>query len=174
MEQFTYDQNNRITRVDDFTHSSYISYDYDGDNLKSATVFYNNAIVSTWAIEYEDNKISKLTGTIYENYYKASGEVLHLDPLSHLFPTCLYEKVAQCEQKLAEQRQTNKTYSLVLLVTWTGQNITKLIMTGDGDYTSFDMQYDDKINTAKWFDGDYRKLLYELRFRTPLFLPKTT
>ena len=68
VENFTYDNNNRVTRVDNYTNSEYITYEYDGNHLKSATVFYRNVIACTWAISYDGEKISKMTGTFYDDY----------------------------------------------------------------------------------------------------------
>ena len=85
VENFTYDNNNRVTRVDNYTNSEYITYEYDGNHLKTATVFYRNAIACTWAISYDGDKISKMMGTFYDDF-KKDGATLHLNPLSHLLP----------------------------------------------------------------------------------------
>ena len=142
IENFTY-ENNRITRVDNYTNSEYITYEYDGDHLKSATVFYRNAIACTWAISYDGNKITKMTGTFYDTY-KKEGAQLQLNPLSHLLPPNVCESIAQCEQKMADQRHTEETYTIALLLTWNGDNISKIVFTGDGEYLEFLLQYDDK------------------------------
>lgn len=150
IENFTYD-NNRLTRVDNYTNSEYITYEYDGDHLKSATVFYRNAIVCTWAVSYEGEHISKLAGTIYDSYKK---DGLRLNPLTHLLPSNLCESVVKQEQKLTAQRHQNEMYTLVLLLTWTNNNISKLVFTGDGDYLDFELEYDDKICPLYGFMGN--------------------
>ena len=142
IENFTY-ENNRITRVDNYTNSEYITYEYDGDHLKSATVFYRNAIACTWAISYDGNKINKMTGTFFDTY-KKEGTQLRLNPLSHLLPPNVCESIAQCEQRMADQRHTEETYTIALLLTWNGDNISKIVFTGDGEYLEFQLQYDDK------------------------------
>ena len=142
IENFTY-ENDRVIRVDNYTNSEYITYDYDGDHLKWATVFYRNAIACTWAISYDGDKISKMTGTFYDTYKKA-GAKQHLNPLSHLLPADLCESIAKCEQRMASQRHEEETYTIALLLTWTDNNISKLVYTGDGDYMDFQLQYDDK------------------------------
>lgn len=142
VEEFTYD-NNRVSRVDNYTNSEYITYEYDGKQLKSATVFYRNAIVCTWAIAYEDDHISKMSGSFYDSY-KKDGVQLHLNPLSHLLPPDVCETITQREQKMEKQRHQKDTYTLTLLLTWTGDNITDIVFTGDGEYYSIQLQYDDK------------------------------
>ena len=148
VENFTYDNNNRVTRVDNYTNSENITYEYDGDHLKSATVFYRNAIACTWAISYEGDHISKMMGTFYEDF-KKDGAKLHLNPLTHLLPPNVCESVNQCEQRLANQRGTKETYTIALLLTWTDNNISKIAFTGDGEYMDFQLQYDDK--NCPWY-----------------------
>lgn len=145
IENFTY-ENGRITRVDNYTNSEYITYDYDGDRLKSATVFYQNAIACTWAISYDGDHISKMTGTFYDMKKNAK---LQLNPLSHLLPPNVCACVAKSEQQLADQRQQEETYTMALLLTWTDDNISKIVFTGDGEYIDFQLQYDDK--NCPWY-----------------------
>ena len=147
IENFTYEKG-RISRVDNYTNSEYITYDYDGDHLKSATVFYRNTIACTWAISYDGNHISKMTGTFYEDY-KKDGASLHLNPLSHLLPPNVFENVAKYEQQLANQRHQEETYTFVLLLTWSDNNISRIVFTGDGEYIDFQLQYDDK--NCPWY-----------------------
>ena len=147
IEKFTY-ENNRVSRVDNYTNSEYITYAYDGDHLKSATVFYRNAIACTWEVSYEGDKISKLTGTFY-NSYKKNGATLHLNPLSHLLPPDICANVAKHEQQLVKQRHQEEIYTFVLLLTWTDNNISKIVCTGDGEYMDFQLQYDNK--NCPWY-----------------------
>ena len=142
VENFTYDDN-RVTRVDNYTNSEYITYEYDGNHLKSATVFYRNAIACSWAINYDGDKISKMTGTFYDTY-KKHGASLQLNPLSHLLPQNVCANVLKYEQQLAQQRHEEETYTFTLLLTWTDNNISKIVFTGDGEYMDMQLQYDDK------------------------------
>lgn len=148
VENFTYDDNNRVARIDNYTNSEYITYEYDGDHLKSATVFYRNAIACTWAISYDGDKISKMAGTFYD-YYKKNGAKLQLNPLSHLLPPTVCKSVAQCEQQLANQRGEQETFTFTILLTWSENNISKIVVTGDGEYMEFLLQYDDK--NCPWY-----------------------
>ena len=151
IENFTY-ENNRVTRVDNYTYSEYITYDYDGDHLKTATMFYRNAIACTWTVNYDGDKINKLTGTFYD--MKKGSAALHLNPLSHLLPPTVCARVAKCEQQMAQQRHEDETYTFTLLLTWTDDNISKIVFTGDGEYMDFLLQYDDKNCPWYGFMGD--------------------
>ena len=147
IENFTY-ENNRVVRVDNFTNSEYITYEYDGDHLKTATVYFRNAIACTWAISYDGDHINKMVGTFFTDYKKNRAE-MHLDPLSHLLTPKVCERIQKCERQMAEQRRHEETYSFVLLFTWSGDNISKIVFTGDGEYLDFQLQYDDM--NCPWF-----------------------
>lgn len=147
IENFTY-ENDRVTRVDNYTNSEYITYDYDGNHLKSATVYHRNTIVCSWTISYDGDKVSKLMGTFYDDY-KKDGATLHLNPLSHLLPPIVCESIAQCEQRLANQRGVQDSFTIALLLTWMDNNISKIVFTGDGEYVDFQLQYDDK--NCPWY-----------------------
>ena len=141
IENFTY-ENKRVVRVDNFTNSEYITYEYDGDYLKTATVYYRNAIACTWAITYDGKHINKMVGTFYDT--KKDGARLQLNPLSHLLPPNICASVAKCEQQMAQQRHEDETITMTLLLTWTDDNISKIVFTGDGEYMDFQLKYDDK------------------------------
>lgn len=155
VESFTY-EDNRVTRVDNYTYSEYITYDYDGDHLKTATIFYENAIVCSWAVSYDGNHINKMAGTFYDI---KKGANLHLNPLSHLLPPDICRSIVKCEQKLAQQRHEDETFALTLLLTWTNDNISKIVCTGDGEYIDFQLQYDDKNCPFYGFMGDLQDYL---------------
>ena len=146
IENFTY-ENKRVIRVDNFTNSEYITYEYDGDYLKTATVYYRNAIACTWAITYDGKHINKMVGTFYDT--KKDGARLQLNPLSHLLPPNICASVAKCEQQMAQQRHEDETITMTLLLTWTDDNISKIVFTSDGEYMDFQLQYDDK--NCPWY-----------------------
>lgn len=142
VEHFTY-ENNRVSRVDNYTNSEYVTYDYDGDQLKTATMFYHNEIICSWKASYDNGKINKLTGSIYEGFKKNAAR-LTLNPLARLLPTEACRQVTQKEQKMVAQRHTDETLTIVLLLTWNGEHIDKIIATGNGEYMEMQLQYDDK------------------------------
>lgn len=151
VESFTY-EGKRVKRVDNYTESEYITYEYDGNHLKSATMYHKNTIICTWEASYEGEHISKLTGNFY-HYFK-NRATSHLNPLSHLLPPDICENVVKHEQQLASQRHQEETVTLVLLLTWTGDDISKIIFTGDGEYVEFQLKYDDKKCPLYGFMGD--------------------
>lgn len=150
-EHFTYD-NGRLSRVDNYNNKEYITYDYADDQLKTANIFYRNTLVCTWTASYDNGKLNKLTGTIYEGY-KASRAELTLDPLAGLLPKEVSQQVAQREQQQALRSTTDEPMTLVLLLTWDNDQIHKIIAISDELSMSFMMQYDDKNCPFNGFMG---------------------
>ena len=153
VEHFSYEKG-RLTRVDNYTNSEYITYEYNDNELKTATVFYENAIMASWTASYSNGKINKLTGTIYDGY-KKNADRLTLDPLAGLLPAETCQKIAQQEQKMAAQRQTEETLTIALLMTWNEEHIEKIIATGDGEYLEMKLEYDDKHCPYYGFMGGF-------------------
>lgn len=155
-EVFTY-ENNRLKRVDDYSDSEYITYDYDGDHLRTATVFYYNSIECTWTVGYEGNHITRLTGTFYDKN-KCDHE-LRLNPLSHLFSHDLCARIAQCQHQTVSHRHNEYNYTLSLQLIWDGDNISKIVYSADDDQITLQMQYDDKCCPWYGFMGSLEEYL---------------
>lgn len=151
MELFTY-ENGRISRVDNLSNKEYITYDYADDQLKSATLFYHNSIISSWTASYDNGKLSKLTGTIYDGFKKDHAQ-LTLDPLAGLLPKEVGQQVTQRQQQQAMRSNSDEPMTFLLLLTWNDNHIEKLICVGDGESMTFKMQYDDKICPFYGFMG---------------------
>jgi len=150
-EHFTYD-NGRLSRVDNYDNNEYITYDYADDQLKNSNYFYHNTLVCTWTVNYNDGKLSKLIGTIYDGF-KANRAQLTLDPLAALLPQELCQQVAQHEQQQALRSTTDEPMTLVLLLTWDDDHIHKIVAIGDDESITFNMKYDDKICPFYGFMG---------------------
>ena len=156
IENFTY-ENDRITRVDNYTHQEYITYDYDGDHLKTATVYYENEIVCTWNVTYDGNHISKMSGILYD--YKKHGHEMRLNPLTHLLPYDICNSITQCEQKTVRHHHSKDAFNITLLLTWTNDNLSKIVLTGEDEYEEFQLHYDDKNCPFYGFMGGFEDYL---------------
>lgn len=149
-EYFSYD-GKRLTRVDDYSNSEYVLYDYDGNNLKSASYYYRNNIGGVATVTYSDNKISKISQTFYDSK-KDAKTLCHLDPLSVLFPAHLCEVMEKSEKVFAASRLGKEIYTINWQFTWTDDNITKLFATdSEGHSISVAFQYDSKNSVLKGF-----------------------
>lgn len=149
-EIFTY-EDNRIKRVDNPSDQEYITYEYSDDHLRSATVFYRNAIVCTWSVGYEGKHVTRLTGTFYDG--KKGGHEMHLNPLSHLFPPDLCAHLAQCERQAAQCRYDDDNYIIALQLNWKNDNISEMVISIDDELFALHLQYDDKHSPWYGFMG---------------------
>lgn len=156
-EVFTY-EDNRLARVDDPSHLEYITYNYSDNHLRTATVFFRNTIVCTWAIGYEGDRISQLTGTFYSK--NTDGHEMRLNPLSHLLPLNLCQQISLCEKQEALQRHNNESYSISLKLSWEKNNISKVVCANGDDYIVFQLQYDDKCCPLYGFMGGLDDYVY--------------
>lgn len=143
IETFTY-ENDKIIRVDNLTYDEHINYSYNEDQLKTATVFEDNDIICSWSISYDNNKISKLQGTFFDYYFKNKGSKKLLNPLSHLFPHNICECLETCQKQLMTNHRGNRNEIMNIILTWTGDNISKIIVSFDDVLTTLVMEYDDK------------------------------
>lgn len=149
VENFSYDEG-RLCRVDNYSDEEYITYEFADNQLRNAFHFYRNKPMSSWLITYEEGKISRITGDIYEGY-KSNAASLTLDPLQGLLPNEALQKVVK--QKMAVERNSDETLTLVLLLKWNDEQLEKVTATGNGDYMEFQLQYDDKHNPYYGFLG---------------------
>lgn len=148
-ENFSYD-GKRLIRVDDYLNSEYTTYDYDGKNLKSANYYYKNALEVTATYDYSDGKLNKIVLTEYGGW-KFAGEC-HMQ-LSYLpFTKDFAEVITKIRAKVAEYNSSKSIYVLNLQLTWSGDNISKIVATtSEGRIGTVTLQYDSKNNPFKGF-----------------------
>lgn len=145
-ENFSYEKN-RLTRVDDYINSEYATYEYDGSKLKSINYYFKTNLEASASYAYTDGKLSKITMTMYDA--KSAGE-RHLKASLLPFPKEVTKVVNKCLESMpVNATKEMSTYTLEL--TWTGKNVTKLIVTEDGNIRTVALQYDNKINVTKGF-----------------------
>lgn len=149
-EVFTY-EDNRIKRVDNLSDGEYITYEYSDNHLRAATVCYHNYTECTWAVGYDGDHITKLTGTFYGK--KKCSHEMHLNPLSHLFSPNLCACIAQCEQHTAHHRHHDGNYTISMQLVWEGGNISQIVYSDNHDVYTLQFQYDDKRSPWYGFMG---------------------
>lgn len=146
-ENYTYD-GKRVIRVDSYTNSEYATYEYDGKNLKSINFYYRSQLEATAVYAYADGKLSTISMTIYDAK-KSKGE-RHLLASLLPFPTEVTEAVNKCVKSMTNNAAKDiETYTMQL--TWTGKNVTKIVITEQGNMRTISLQYDDKTNPTKGF-----------------------
>lgn len=148
-ESFTYD-GKRLFRVDDYANAEYVLYEYDGNNLKSASYFYRNNIEAIATVTYSDKKISRITQTYYDskNNDKASR---HLNPLAALFPSHVYDALEKGMKDFETSRQGEGIYTIIWQFTWSDDNIVRLFGSTGNESMTVSFQYDSKNSVLKGF-----------------------
>ena len=134
-ETFSYD-GNRLIRVDDYRHSEYATYEYDGSVLKTYNFYEKNQLASTLNFTYDGKKVSRV---VYSLYGDKKVE-------SHLMAPIPAE-IIESMNVLAEKADATKG----LINTWTDDNITKIIGTAEGEMVTFTLAYDNKTNPLKGY-----------------------
>ena len=147
---FTYGDKNRISRVDCYYANLNLLYTYDDNLLSNLSLNFGNILVGNCDITYKDQKMSKLTVTIYENNIYVRKDVPAMNPLSVLLPRPLSEYLLAFEDHLA-QRNDQQTYVFNVQLTWDDDNISKVFAQGLGESVTLTAQYDTKNNPVYGF-----------------------
>ena len=58
VEEFTYNDNNQIVRVEDFLNGETMEYEYDGSNISKAIYYDEGSMEYELSFKYTDNKIT--------------------------------------------------------------------------------------------------------------------
>lgn len=140
MVSFSYDNKNRPSRVDCYKYNIYLLYYYDeSTNMPTKLdLFENNKMLGTCDITSNNGKLEKLNVTVYETKKEAM-----LNPISLLLPKHFASRLASFENRIAE-RNGNESYSYNIQLSWSGNNISKVIAQGDGEIVTITAQYDNK------------------------------
>lgn len=147
-ENFSY-EGKRLVRVDDYLNSEYTTYDYDGNNLKSASYFYKSSVQVSTTYTYENKKLSKMTETVFDAK-KSRGECRLMNSLLP-FST----EISEVMSKYAEKAVANNTEKEIVVInwqfTWDGDNVTKIVGSAESEVITIAVQYDEKTNPLKGF-----------------------
>lgn len=140
MVSFSYDEKNRPSRVDCYRYELYLKYYYnESTNMPTKLdLFENNKMLGTCDITTNNGKMERLNVTVYDNKKAAM-----LNPLSVLLPKPFASRLAAFENHIAE-RNGNYTETYNIQLTWSGNNISKVIAQGGGDIITITAQYDNK------------------------------
>jgi len=151
-ENFTYD-GKRLVRVDDYVNSEYVTYSYDGKLLKSAEYYYKSSLASSTAYTYDNGKLSKMVITDYGS--KKSKKDGHLQNAVLPLQSEVVEVVSKFIAKASANRTEKDIDVFTLQFTWDGDNVSKLIVTQEGNMGTAALQYDSKNNPLKGFHNLY-------------------
>lgn len=151
-ENFSYD-GKRLVRVDDYLGSEYVTYAYDGKQLKSANYYYKGNLEASTAYTYANGKLSKMVMTEFGS--KKSGKDSHLKNKILPFQSEVVEAVNEFMAKSVVSRMEKDIYTFTLQFTWDGDNVSRFVATEEGYMATATLQYDAKINPMKGFHNLY-------------------
>jgi hypothetical protein len=160
-ENFTYDNKNRITRVDDYKNNEYIEYKYDGNNLKSVNYYDEGKLCVMGNITYDGKKIKRVDYTLYDDDKSTKSKEHHL----RLLPS-KYENIInkQAEKSVSAKDYTTTNRSISLELTWDGNNITRsrFVSSSNGTYDSYNWSSSYSIESTYTYDKN-KNPMYGLR-----------
>ncbi|MBR0323359.1 MAG: hypothetical protein IIX06_02565 [Bacteroidales bacterium] len=144
VEEFTYNDDNQIVRVDDFLNGEYIEYEYNGSMISKAVYYDEGSIEMEFAFKYTDNKITELEYIGYDYKKRSSSHLMKEgnNPLKML----LTEETYQVFDKFVNNSVNRGTYGVTIKLTWKENNVSKMELRA-GDYEIIvDMKHDTKSN----------------------------
>lgn len=139
-EYITYDDKNRISRVDDYGYNESVEYKYDGKNLKSVDYFDEGKLEKTINVTYDGKKISRLELVNYQT--NKTTEAKHLNSLFAGIENKINERFENAKSNHFKATTVNNETIYVDIV-WDGDNIAKttFTLTRGGTYDSGEILY---------------------------------
>lgn len=144
---FTFNDDNLVTKVEDYQHRERTEYEYDGTRLVRCKFFWEEILREYYNLNYEDGKLS----SIECSYYGKSGDETHLMAFSNILPDHIVNALAKT--KVMNNSSSNDRGITKYSFTWTGPNITKLEWWDMGDGGTCEFEYDNKKNPFCEFYG---------------------
>lgn len=144
-EEFSYNDNGQVERVDNFRGNTYTEYKYDGNKLSRATNYEVGSMIEEYSFTYKDDKISEIEMMYF-------GEKINCcclmkdrhNPIKMIFA----ENDCQAIQEIMTNLDLRDVNALVKLI-WKDNNISKIDFT-KGSYRNIaECKYDDKSNPFK-------------------------
>lgn len=156
-EEFSYNKNGRLIRVEDKEIEEYTTYEYEGDQLNKVVYYYNNFRECEYHFKYEGEKLSEIECWEFSDYYSIKKEN-RSNPLAFV---CSPE-IANLTQKVvddvavATEGQPHRkmdVYITTISLKWDGNNISRMIYTYPFSNERYEylLTYDKKVNPFAGF-----------------------
>ena len=143
-DEFSYNDNGQVERVDCFSNNEYIEYKYDGSKLSTATIYRSGSMSGEFNFTYKDDIISEIEimffgGKINDSYLMKGRH----NPIKIIFR----ENDCQAIQKIITNLG-NRDGALMKL-SWKDNNVSKIDLTFGSYRNIAECKYDDKSNPFK-------------------------
>lgn len=159
---FSYNESQRISRMDCFQYNLFLTYTYNESNnmLDKMDLYYKDNGVDLWiascGFSYKDGNIHLLNVTIYDDDFTKKQDIDFNLLLKPFLPNPLRDSFITFFHNVAQQRNGNDVYNVTIEMTWDGDNPTKLVGSGMGEMITATLQYDNKnFPVYGFFLGQY-------------------
>lgn len=159
VEEFTYNDNNQIVRVEDFLNGETMEYEYDGSNISKAIYYYEGSMEYEFSFKYTDNKITEIE-YLYYDYKKRNSSRLVREGNSPI-KMLLTEETYQVLDKLVNNSVNRGVYAITIKLTWKENNVSKMELREGDSELIVDMKYDTKSNPFRNYYNLYGPTEFE-------------
>ena len=139
-EYYTYNDKGQVVRIENYGDDEYIEFNYDGNKLTKARLYYDGELEEDWRFSYENDKISKAELV----YVAKAGSAKNISTLKMILPFDIANNVSDIMAK--DMLNNSHRGGCYLELTWDNDNISKVEYVDDGDRTVLDYKYDNKLN----------------------------
>ncbi|MBR6333915.1 MAG: hypothetical protein IKR77_05945 [Bacteroidales bacterium] len=151
-DHFTYDDQSRLTRIDN--GSSHSEFFYDGKELRTVIVYQDGDQVGRYNFEYQGKKISVIKMEIDDDIFDIfKNKGWSSNPLQFLLP-----EVSQTLQPVVKQyaQDSKGSVNITMTLHWDGHNVKTLDIDMDGLFgmkaiATTECTFDNKHNPFKGF-----------------------
>lgn len=148
-DRFSYN-GERLIQVDNYEYNSSMKYRYDHkDRLLEATFTYDGILMEKYDFEYDDNELSDIKLTIYEDW--ALNNDNRMNPLRYMLPELPLESI----KRIAKKSPLRSNIVVEIDVDWKDDNISEIELEIGDISEKLVFEYDDKKNPFRGFLGLY-------------------
>ena len=155
-ESFSYDDKNRIERVDNFDDKEYVLYKYDGKELSKMEFWHGADQVAVATVTYDDRHIDKISYELDDDFYKNNKSVEN-SFFMNMMKMFFDDNIIKPFSKFVEKKQFVKgSLMIVVDLDWDGENVEEVEMTSPQApdmKVEMSFKHDGKLNPKRGLYG---------------------
>ncbi len=152
-EVFTYDEHNRVVKIEDAVWYELLTFEYEDGRISKSKLSYDGELSEEWSFSYENGKLTGIDVKCYyyDDEYKRK---CHLSPLSSLgFDGIVNAAMTDAVSKCKSASKGTETVYIKFQLDWNKDNITMVAATTDGSTTTVNFEYDQYKNPKRGFNN---------------------
>ena len=165
-EEFSYNKNGRLVRVEDKENATYTTYEYEGDRLDKVICYEENFREYEYHFKYEGDRVSEIEYWEFADYYSIKKEN-YSNPLAFVCSPEIATLTQKVVDNIAEAAENQPRHKMDVDITtisleWDGDNVSRMIYTYPlyNERYEYLLTYDNKLNPfagffALDFEGAY-------------------